>query len=182
MVWVSFTLTLEHLPEYDLCECPADAPPNHFSVLKRMYVFMYCYCYGVVSHNASQALRLLLIFCASPPFLIHPPELSGSNQQRHLERSREKLGEKWPWILPTMYSVSYPAGFFLACHEIFRDEAAGFTCPLKEVALRIFAALKIHRLRPGLNPRTLGLIASMITTRPPRPTRSSCRVSVIGRF
>jgi hypothetical protein len=37
--------------------------------------------------------------------------------------------------------------------------------------LRIFIALKIHRPRPGLNPRTLDLMASTITTRPPRPEK-----------
>jgi hypothetical protein len=31
-------------------------------------------------------------------------------------------------------------------------------------------ALKIHRLRPGLNPRTLGPTAIAITVRSPRPT------------
>jgi hypothetical protein len=29
--------------------------------------------------------------------------------------------------------------------------------------------IKIHRPRPGLNPRTLGPVASTLTTRPPRP-------------
>jgi hypothetical protein len=33
-----------------------------------------------------------------------------------------------------------------------------------------FITLKIHRPRPGLNPRTLGLVASTLTTTPPRAT------------
>jgi hypothetical protein len=33
-----------------------------------------------------------------------------------------------------------------------------------------FITLKIHRPRPGLNPRTLGSVASTLTTRPPRAT------------
>jgi hypothetical protein len=34
-----------------------------------------------------------------------------------------------------------------------------------------FITLKIHRPRPGLNPRTLGPVASTLTTRPPRATK-----------
>jgi hypothetical protein len=33
-----------------------------------------------------------------------------------------------------------------------------------------FIALKIHRPRPGMNPRTLDPVASTLTTRPPRVT------------
>jgi hypothetical protein len=36
---------------------------------------------------------------------------------------------------------------------------------------RFLSPLKIHRPRPGMNPRTLGPVESMITTRPPRPTK-----------
>jgi hypothetical protein len=36
--------------------------------------------------------------------------------------------------------------------------------------LWVFIALKINRPRPGLKPRTLGPMASTITTRPPRAT------------
>jgi hypothetical protein len=35
-----------------------------------------------------------------------------------------------------------------------------------------FATLKIHTLLPGLNPRTLGLMAGTLTTTPPRTTSS----------
>ena len=36
--------------------------------------------------------------------------------------------------------------------------------------LRIFTPVKIQRLRPGLNPRTRVPEASMLTTRPPKPS------------
>jgi hypothetical protein len=39
--------------------------------------------------------------------------------------------------------------------------------------LRIFIALKHHRPRPGLNPRTLGPAASTLSIIPPR-TMTSC--------
>ena len=42
--------------------------------------------------------------------------------------------------------------------------------------LRIFTSVKIQRLRPGLNPQTWVPEASMLTTRPPKP--SSCCLGV----
>ena len=43
-----------------------------------------------------------------------------------------------------------------------RHETDGFTSPPKEGVLRIFSSLKIRWLRPGLNPRTWVLKASML--------------------
>jgi hypothetical protein len=66
-------------------------------------------------------------------------------------------------------------------HDTFRDllHAAnlrhgthGFTSLPKEGVLRIFLALKIRRLRPGLNPRTWVPEASTLTPRSPKPLRS----------
>jgi hypothetical protein len=49
-----------------------------------------------------------------------------------------------------------------------RHGTDGFTSPLKEVVLRIFITLK--NPRSGSNPRTLGPVASTLTTSPPRAT------------
>jgi hypothetical protein len=54
-----------------------------------------------------------------------------------------------------------------------RHGTDGFTSPPKEVVLRIFITLK-NRPRPGLNPRTLGPVASTLTTSPPRTT--GCKI------
>ena len=43
-----------------------------------------------------------------------------------------------------------------------RHGTDGFTSPPKEGALRIFSPLKIRRFRPGVNPRTWILKASML--------------------
>jgi hypothetical protein len=43
-----------------------------------------------------------------------------------------------------------------------RHGTDGFTSPPKEVVLWIFITLKIHRPRPGLNPQTLGPVASTL--------------------
>jgi hypothetical protein len=58
----------------------------------------------------------------------------------------------------------------LTCLKISRHGADDFTFPPKEVVLPIFIAFKVHNPRPGLIPRTLGPMASTITTRPPRAT------------
>ena len=44
--------------------------------------------------------------------------------------------------------------------------------------LRIFTPVKIQRLRPGLNPRPWVPEASMLTTRPPKP--SCCCVNAVS--
>jgi hypothetical protein len=51
-----------------------------------------------------------------------------------------------------------------------RHGTDGFTSPPKEV---------VHRPRPGLDPRTLGPVASMLTTSPPRAIvlRGECHKS-----
>jgi hypothetical protein len=56
----------------------------------------------------------------------------------------------------------------LTCRKILRHGADDFASPPKEGALRIFIALKIHRPLVRWNSRTLGPVASTITTRPPR--------------
>jgi hypothetical protein len=47
-----------------------------------------------------------------------------------------------------------------------------FTSPPKELVLRIFITLKIHRPRPGLNPRTLGPVASTLINSAPSATHT----------
>ena len=54
----------------------------------------------------------------------------------------------------------------------------GFTSPPKEGVLRIFFVLKIRRLRPGLNPRTLVLKASTL----PLDHRSRCTLCILIIF
>jgi hypothetical protein len=58
--------------------------------------------------------------------------------------------------------------WFLTCLKILWNGADGFTSPPKEGVLRIFIALKNQSPRPGLNPRTLGPVASTLTITPPR--------------
>jgi hypothetical protein len=58
----------------------------------------------------------------------------------------------------------------IICHKILRLCADDFIFPPNEGVLRIIIALKIHRFRLGLIPRTLGPVTSTLTTRPPSTT------------
>ena len=58
-----------------------------------------------------------------------------------------------------------------------RHGTDGFTSPPKEGVLRIFFALKIRRLRPGLNPQTWVLKASTL----PLDHRSRCSEHISPR-
>jgi hypothetical protein len=69
-------------------------------------------------------------------------------------------------LLPAKYLCHTPQGYLTWRKNL--HEADDFTSPLKEGVLPTVIALKIHRPRPGLNPRTLGPMVSTITTRPPR--------------
>jgi hypothetical protein len=53
----------------------------------------------------------------------------------------------------------------LTCCQMLRHGTDSFTSTSNEGMLRIFIALKIYRPWPGLNQRTLGPMASTITTR-----------------
>jgi len=66
---------------------------------------------------------------------------------------------------------------FCLLHAVkLRHRTDGFTSPPKEGVLRIFFALKIRRLRPGVNPRTKGQHA---TSRPPNPLSDHLRTACL---
>ena len=68
--------------------------------------------------------------------------------------------ERCPVILP---KFRLPLKFWNLLHAAnLRHGTDGFISPPKEGVLRIFFALKIRRLRPGLNPRTWILKASTL--------------------
>jgi hypothetical protein len=72
--------------------------------------------------------------------------------------------------------LKYHEGF-LTCCKILRHGTSGFTFHAKEGVLRIFIALKSPSPRSGLNPRSLGPVASTLTTTPPR-RRPKCKCEV----
>jgi hypothetical protein len=76
------------------------------------------------------------------------------------------------------YFCSYLQVIF-KCRKILRHGASGFISPLREGVLWIFVALKNPSPLPGLNPRTLGPIASTLTITPPRETKGRTWVEVL---
>jgi hypothetical protein len=95
-------------------------------------------------------------------WFIHQSSAANTGRDTY-PRSKEKLGEKWAWLLPTKY-LFHTAQVSLTFRKILRQGAFGFTSLLKEVMLRIIIVLT--------NPlRTLGPVANTITTRPPRTTQ-----------
>jgi hypothetical protein len=124
-----------------------------------------CYCLRGGIAQGVPYTTTITDHCASPSemesFLIHPPELSGSSQQTPCSKA-EKTWRKM-WILPA--SIYHTIGIFNmspALLPIRRKMCYGFELPLK-----------IDRPRKGLNPRTLGPVASTITTRPPTDTHQT---------
>ena len=84
-----------------------------------------------------------------------------SNDARDPSSERWNCGrERCPVILP---KYRLPRKFRdLSYATNLRHGTDGFTSPPKEGVLRIFFALKVRRLRPGLNPRTWVLKASKL--------------------
>jgi hypothetical protein len=97
--------------------------------------------------------------------LICPLELSNNPTSSHLVASRRNGRRKWSIWPCEVLSFILPKWFF-TCHKILWHGASGFTSPPKEDMLRIFITLKNPSPRTGLNPQTLGTIASTLTTRP----------------
>jgi hypothetical protein len=98
--------------------------------------------------------------------LIQTSETSSNHYQRLSWRSRETQVRNGRWILPTS---TYLARRVLLYAVNLRHGTDDFT-PLRRRRATDFITLKIHRPRPCLNPRTLGPVASTLTTRPPRAT------------
>jgi hypothetical protein len=87
--------------------------------------------------------------------LIRPPELLGNPAGSHITTKQEELAkEMMHFALRNICFIRW---------RTWGGEI--FTSPPKEGVLRFF-----YRLWPGLNPRTLGPVASTLITRPPRTT------------
>jgi hypothetical protein len=91
--------------------------------------------------------------------------------QRHLVvTTRDSIGEagKHRWEMAAEFCRQAPSvlvGFFYMPYTTW-DRRLYFPSEGRRAA--DFITIKIHRPRPGLNPRTLGPVASTLTTTPPR--------------
>ena len=77
------------------------------------------------------------------------------------------MGEKLPRILPKSATSTSLLGSFTCRKFTTWDRRLYF--PSEGRRAEDFFALKIRRLRPGLNPRTRVPEASKLTSRPPKP-------------
>jgi hypothetical protein len=79
------------------------------------------------------------------------------------------LGEKWP-LNSCLRNISIHA------RKVLLHAVHTALLPLRrKLCYGFLSPLNIHRPRPGLNPRTLGPVASTLTTSPPRATVFSLR-------
>jgi hypothetical protein len=83
-----------------------------------------------------------------------PAETSGSEY--------EKLTKVWVFL-----SIFHTSTDLLTC-KMLRHGTSGFNSHPNECMLRIFIALKNPSPLPGLNPQSLGPVASTLTTKTPR--------------
>jgi hypothetical protein len=127
----------------------------------------YCYCLlGAIAQGVPYTATITDLLCVPFWVLIHPPELSGSKQQRHLVANQDKLGEKCQWILLTKYLFHTEGS--LTCRKSLTWYRRLYFPSDRTRATACFILIKNHRPRPGLNPRTLGPMAVTISTRAPR--------------
>jgi hypothetical protein len=107
-------------------------------------------CAFVGDWSTGRATVLSILMCTPEPF--------GSQSG--------DLGEKWRQF--GLSNIFIHARKVLLHAVNLRHGTDGFTSPPKEVVLGFLSPLKIHRPRSGSNPRTLGPVASTLTTSPPR--------------
>jgi hypothetical protein len=109
--------------------------------------------------------------CLSPYeflFPIHPPSYLPWLQQRHIVAKRGETGRELAAECCLSVSLAYLNGS-LTCREVLGHGTD--LLPLRKKSYYGFLSpLKFHRSRLGLNPQTLGPIASTITITPPITT------------
>jgi hypothetical protein len=97
--------------------------------------------------------------------LWQPPVLAGGPAIRDISGTSRIMGEgNGNLVYPSPWDFKRS----LTCRKILRHGTSGFTSHPKEGVLWIIIALKNPSPWPGFNPQPLGLVASTLTTTPPR--------------
>jgi hypothetical protein len=97
--------------------------------------------------------------------LIRPPELSGNPTSSHLVASRRNGQKKW-WISSCeVFLFILPKGF-VTYRKMLRHGASSFTSLRRNACCGLLSPTNPSPL-PGLNPRTLDSMASMLALTPP---------------
>jgi hypothetical protein len=116
--------------------------------------------------NTPASLAGLLYSCPNK-FLHSSPEAPRIIQMCETSTSE---GGNYPLILPVgLYFARIPLGFFTCRKAGTWDILFYFPSEGRHTEDFLYL-LKIQQLQPGLNPRTRVPVASMLTTRPPKPS------------
>jgi hypothetical protein len=91
--------------------------------------------------------------------LILAPELSGNPISSHIAAKQEKLSSEIMNLALRSIFLRTSYGF-LTCRKIFDMAPTALLSLRRNMCCRFLSPLKIHRPRPGFNPRTLGPMAS----------------------
>jgi hypothetical protein len=81
----------------------------------------------------------------------------------HLVAKQEELAKKMIHFAFAKY-LFHTSNGSLTCRKILRHGADGFIPLRRKACCGFLSPLKMHRRRPSLNPRTLGPMASTLTT------------------
>jgi hypothetical protein len=116
-------------------------------------------------HKATPTLRPFLLYSASPSNLLISPD-SSTKDLWHLtaelsSRETGKIDEEMASDF-CLRSISFILILFLTCLKILQHVTDGFTSLRRKSCCGFLSLLIIHRPRPGLNPRTLGPMASTL--------------------
>jgi hypothetical protein len=117
----------------------------------------------------------LLIYCAPCLRSNHSRFIHQSSllwlQQKHIVAKRRETGLEMTVNFSYELSLSHLKRS-LTCRKIFRPGTDGVIPFRRKTCCGFVSPLKTHLPRPGLNPRTLGPMASRITITQPRTTCS----------
>jgi hypothetical protein len=99
-------------------------------------------------------------------------------QQSHLAENQEELArEIMNLVLQSIFT--HTSNGSLICCKILGHGSTALLLLRRAVSCRFILPLKIHYHRPGMNPRTLGTIASTLIITPQRMTKQSIRRTVL---
>jgi hypothetical protein len=134
------------------------------------------YCCQVVSHKASHATATIFWSTEQPhlssnhsfPFT----RILCSRCSRHLVATRGETGREMAAEFCLSVSLSYFKRSLTRSKILRHGPTASLPLRIKS-CYGFLSQLKIHRSEPGLNPRTLGPMESMITITSPRTTCNS---------
>jgi hypothetical protein len=121
------------------------------------------YCSSPGDTWACRAMAMMMMPAEDNSWLVHQSSLAVL-PQRHLGQ----IGGMDERVIISLIIIFDTSTDLLHAVKSYDMGLSRFTSHPKKGVLRIFIALKSPSPRPGLNPRPLGIVASTLTTTPPR--------------